>query len=414
MNEVTKGIVKGLNSVTTPQSLTTQVIGGVINSTYTKETIRAMLLDPITSKLIPKLKYTGYKEVRLAFLTLYTLIPEKVLEKICSQPLKMKDEFDKLADDGEEQLLFYRAIAQSPISDGKGYTFVIKKGHTAIYVQLLLDFNEFVFMWNLFFVGPGAKELHKEFSTTYDKMKYFCTEGKKEKFSRRVDVYSFESGRRRPRHGYATVPSTVIVDHVEKDLIAVMDMVKKSEDVANTFDINKTTGVLLYGPHGTGKSTIARWFAMNLGRSILLTNADTLLDVIEYVKDHPSEKFIILIEDIDFKFVDRRESKKDDKNQDMMKNTDLLFQVLDGVLGENNLMVIATTNYIDRLDPALIRDSRFDFRIEVLGLTYNEAVKVCERFKVTPEEIGLSDMSEPISPASLQTDILKYKVTKHD
>ena len=35
--------------------------------------------------------------MRLAFLTLYTLVPEKVLEKICSQPLKMKDEFDKLA-----------------------------------------------------------------------------------------------------------------------------------------------------------------------------------------------------------------------------------------------------------------------------------------------------------------------------
>ena len=95
----------------------------------------------------------------------------------------------------------------------------------------------------------------------------------------------------------------------------------------------------------------------------------------------------------------------------MMANTDLLFQLLDGVLAENNLVVCATTNYVDRLDPALIRDGRFDYRIEVVGLSYENAVKVCERFDVDPEEIKLSEWETPISPATLQTFILKYKTT---
>ena len=157
---------------------------------------------------------------------------------------------------------------------------------------------------------------------------------------------------------------------------------------------------------------MVRYLAMELGRTILLTGADDLSQVISFIKDRSSyEKFIVLIEDIDFKFVDRRDSKKDDKNSEMMANTDMLFQLLDGVLAENNLVVCATTNYIDRLDPALIRDGRFDYRIEVLGLSYENAVKVCERFDVDPDEIKLKEWDTPISPATLQTFILKYKTT---
>ena len=408
------GVARGLNNVASSQSLTTQTMSQIINSPYTKETIRSIILDPIGGKLIPKLKYSGYREVQYAAMTLYSFVPEKFLEKISVKSKNARESCDTCLASGENFSFFHHAVNQSPYANGKPHTMIFVYDRVIIYVQLLIDYEErYIFTWDFYFVGANSKKVHDEFEKKYKEIEYFCNEGKKERFQRRVDVYTFEGGRR-PRHGYATVPSTVIVDHVENELNAVMDMVKRSENVANEFDINKTTGVLLYGPHGTGKSTIARWFAMNLKRSLLLTNADTLMKVIEYVKDRPSEKFIILIEDIDFKFVDRRDSKKDDKNQDMMKNTDLLFQVLDGVLGENNLMVIATTNYIDRLDPALIRDSRFDFRIEVLGLTYEEAAKVCERFKVTPEEIKLSEWETPISPASLQTYILKYKVTKKD
>jgi ATP-dependent 26S proteasome regulatory subunit len=93
----------------------------------------------------------------------------------------------------------------------------------------------------------------------------------------------------------------------------------------------------------------------------------------------------------------------------MFAQTDTLFQVLDGVLADSNLMVCATTNYKDRLDPALIRPGRFDHSIEVVGLAYHEAVRVCESFNVKPEDIELEKFPVPINPGALQAKIIKFK-----
>jgi chaperone BCS1 len=202
----------------------------------------------------------------------------------------------------------------------------------------------------------------------------------------------------------------------------IIEMVSRSENLEDEFGINKTIGILLHGPHGTGKSTIARYLALTLGRVLILTTSDNLMNAMDYVQNHSSRKFILLIEDIDFMFTDRRKkkptrAKKTEENEeastddDMNKRTSLLFQVLDGVLSNSNLIVIATTNYFDRLDPALVRDGRFDYKIELKGLDYETAAKVCERFAVTPEEIDLSSWKLPIAPATLQTVLLRYKVT---
>ena len=270
------------------------------------------------------------------------------------------------------------------------------------------------------FIGINANEIYHEFIEKYQAFLDYLENGDDEKFARRITVASFDD-RGRMSYGYCTVPKTIILDHVEKDLNQVIEMVKKSEEVARDYEINKTVGILLYGPAGTGKSTIARWLAMVLKRTLILTNPDCLENAIDEVKDSSTsnKKYILLIEDIDFLFTDRRKinnnSDGDNKvDKEMNKKTSLLFQVLDGVLSNDNLMVVATTNYIERLDPALIRDGRFDFKIEVNGLDYPSAMKVCERFDISPEDIDLPSWKIPISPASLQAVILKYKISMGD
>lgn len=403
---IAKGIITGLNSIATPQSLTVQVVNGIINSEYTKETIRKFLLDPVQRKLTPSIKYHGYNDTFIGFYTLYKMCREELFDALSIS--------DKAEKDFEKSLQETRPIyAIGEIIQGakKPQSMILKHNGMIMYVQYKCNYEDYDYYFYIYFIGVNANTASKDFTHLVEEANYDNTKGYAKKNKRQVPIYTFEGGGR-PRRSTCTVPNTIIVDHVEKDLETIIKSIKLSEDISKKYELNKTTGILLHGPHGTGKSTLVRYLAMKLGRTILLTGAGNLSEVINFIKDRTSyDKFIVLIEDIDFKFVDRRDTKKDDKNNAMMANTDLLFQLLDGVLSENNLVVCATTNYIDRLDPALIRDGRFDYRIEVLGLSYENAAKVCERFDISPAEIKLSEWETPISPATLQTFILKYKTS---
>lgn len=404
---VKKGIVNALNSYTNPQSITTQIIGGVINSPYTKQTIRKFLLDPIQRKVTPSRKFKGYTDTYNALYSLYTMDSKQFLEVFNVTHIGQKI----LESEGYNNLKPTYKMSNALDDFDQPRSVIMNLHGSLFYIQYCLDDEKYKYYVFIYMIG-GTKRVREEFDKVCEETRYNSDEGYRLQHKREVSICTFD-GSRGPRRSRCTVPTTIIIDHVKDDLNTIIKSIKLSEDVSKNYSLNKTTGILLYGPHGTGKSTLVRYLAMELNRTILLSGADNLMEVINFVKNnHQSEeKFIILIEDIDFKFVDRRNSKKDDTNAVMMENTDLLFQILDGVLSENNLVVCATTNYIDRLDPALIRDGRFDYRIEVNGLDYKNACAVCEKFDIEPDEIKLSEWDVPISPATLQTFILKYKTT---
>jgi len=131
-------------------------------------------------------------------------------------------------------------------------------------------------------------------------------------------------------------------------------------------------GILLVGPPGTGKTSIAlalanelgwNFYELGIGRilsssSIVGEGEREIMEVFE--KARKSAPSIILIDEIDgigmIRGIDPNESWR----------APLLLTLLseiDGVRGSEGILVIATTNRPDRLDPALLR--RFDLVIEV-------------------------------------------------
>ena len=50
----------------------------IINSPYTKETIRGLILDPIAKKLIPTKKLFGYKDFADGGYALYLMLGEYI------------------------------------------------------------------------------------------------------------------------------------------------------------------------------------------------------------------------------------------------------------------------------------------------------------------------------------------------
>lgn len=152
---------------------------------------------------------------------------------------------------------------------------------------------------------------------------------------------------------------------------------------------------LLYGPPGTGKTTMIKVLAEQYKRHVVLFSLRGVKNSIfmdmfyNYRFKDNMDKFIFVFEDVDadteavwsrdFKNTLKPHSQKDGIVEDFTeKNLDkkilregsdskldlaTILQALDGVVENTGLMVVATTNHYERLDPAFIR--RFHCRLEL-------------------------------------------------
>ena len=126
-------------------------------------------------------------------------------------------------------------------------------------------------------------------------------------------------------------------------------------------------GYLLYGPPGCGKTSFITSLAGELEYSICVLNlSDRAMsdDRLQHRLADAPENSIILLEDIDSAFVSR----------DIDPNLETAFQglnrltfsgllnAIDGVTSTEGRIVFMTTNYMERLDKALIRPGRVDYK----------------------------------------------------
>ncbi|CAJ0762940.1 6866_t:CDS:2 [Entrophospora sp. SA101] len=111
----------------------------------------------------------------------------------------------------------------------------------------------------------------------------------------------------------------------------------------------KNLGVLMYGPPGTGKTLLARACAAQ-------TNST-------YLKLAEKAPAIIFIDELDAIGTKRFDSEKSGDREVQRTMLELLNQ-LDGFSSDERIKVIAATNRIDILDPALLRSGRLDRKIE--------------------------------------------------
>jgi transitional endoplasmic reticulum ATPase len=157
-------------------------------------------------------------------------------------------------------------------------------------------------------------------------------------------------------------PEFIDLEGVSEDDIVFDELTRKMIEV-NIFSPMKNTtkcrknriplkrGILLEGPYGTGKSLTAKvsakvacdngWTFILLGRSQGFKSALTFGKTMQPV--------VVFAEDAD-RAADREHESVND-----------LINTLDGVDTKNNeVMLITTTNYVERIDRALLRPGRFD------------------------------------------------------
>lgn len=195
--------------------------------------------------------------------------------------------------------------------------------------------------------------------------------------------------------------NTVILKDKQK-LISFINRWEQNKEFYIKNGLTHKTGVLLYGEPGTGKSSVGRAIASYLNyqiHSISLTAFKNKAELLNRISMIPP-KSVVLLEDIDC-VIGSRKNDKINTNDDLLS---IVLNVLDGVLSPNDVIFIATTNHIEKLDKAFIREGRFDFKLNMTNLDYSLAKQMCELYGC--KETVLEDELFPINPAYLQNKLL--------
>ena len=173
------------------------------------------------------------------------------------------------------------------------------------------------------------------------------------------------------------------------------------------------TGILLHGTHGTGKSSIASAIANYLGFNLISINSSdfgkiNISDVVDSI-NCDTDRYVILLDEIDTIYTDR----DDEDITDEQKNTTAkLLTFLDSVSSPNNCVIVATTNYIDKLGADLKRNGRFDKILKIDDFNRSTAIRMCHGFGLNESDTHLildSFGDTPVyNPAKLQGAILSH------
>ncbi|KAJ7581177.1 26S proteasome subunit P45 [Mycena floridula] len=158
-----------------------------------------------------------------------------------------------------------------------------------------------------------------------------------------------------------------------EELVEAIVLPIQQADKFKTLGIRPPKGCLMYGPPGTGKTLMARACAAQSEACFLKLAGPALVqmfigDGAKLVRDAfalAKEKAptIIFIDELDAIGTKRFDSEKSGDREVQRTMLELLNQ-LDGFSSDERIKVIAATNRIDILDPALLRSGRLDRKIE--------------------------------------------------
>jgi cell division protease FtsH len=169
--------------------------------------------------------------------------------------------------------------------------------------------------------------------------------------------------------GYAKVKR-----RLRSEILDVMQHKETLTDEGAIKDIESLIprGMLLWGPPGTGKTLVSKAMATALGASIQVVSGpelksrwvgqseENLRRIFQQARQ--SAPSIIVFDEID-SFASARGTYTGSGVEHSMVNQ--LLTEMDGFRKEEMVFVVGTTNFVESIDPALLRPGRFEFHLHI-------------------------------------------------
>ena len=198
------------------------------------------------------------------------------------------------------------------------------------------------------------------------------------------------------------------------------------------------TGILLEGPPGTGKTSLAQAIASYLDFPLISMSASTLASgKLGRIRSQLRKNSVVLIEDIDREGLGKKKQSEDDEDDgyevevpaiasDLQDSSDAsglntlmktailgpLLNVLDGIASPEGVVFIISSNRTEVLDPALVRPGRIDLRLFLDYFTEDRAIALGANFGVDAETV--LSLGEDVwkEPGKLQLALMQLEKTE--
>jgi cell division protease FtsH len=160
------------------------------------------------------------------------------------------------------------------------------------------------------------------------------------------------------------------VDEAKAELREVVDFLREPKQFTR-LGAKVPKGILLHGPPGTGKTLLAKAVAHESGAQFFSQSASSFVEMFAglgaarirrlFREARKAEPAIIFIDELDA--VGARRGT--DNNSEREQTLNQLLVEMDGFASEGRIVVMAASNLLDKLDPALLRPGRFDRQVFV-------------------------------------------------